>query len=70
MVKLKKKITKKCIFPLKFLNFLAPGSRSTKSLNPDPIWIRKRIPNPGVLPVRQYNVRYRISYNNMHKKGF
>jgi hypothetical protein len=28
-------------FPLKFLNFLAPGSGFTKSLNPDPIRIHK-----------------------------
>jgi hypothetical protein len=46
-----KKITKKGIFPLKFLHFLPLdpdsqyGSGSTKSLNPDPI----RIHNPVTL---------------------
>jgi hypothetical protein len=34
---IRKKITKKCIFPLKFLNFLAPGSGiRIPNTDPDP----------------------------------
>jgi hypothetical protein len=48
------KNTKKCIFLLKFLNFLAPGSGSgirIPNTDPDPQshWIRIRIHNPDIM---------------------